>query len=95
MCTIVYRQDNIQWIIYGKLSKDKAKLSLDVFHATEPEGSFTVTCPDNPTHSEPWSLVEDSFTYKTITMDFKQGAKQTVSMGLFGERTYTLSSITQ
>ena len=97
MCTIVYRQDNIQWIIYGKLSKDKAKLSLDVFHATEPNGSFTVTCPDAqpPTTTAPWRLVEENFMYQTITMDFKQGAEKTVSFGAVGEKKYTLSSVTE
>jgi hypothetical protein len=94
-CTVRMRQNNIQWIISGKLSKDKAKLTLDVFHATEPEGSYTFTCPDNPPQSAPWSWVKDSFWYKTITMEYKQGAKQTVSMAPLGEKTYTLSSITQ
>lgn len=96
-CTFVYRQDNIQWIIYGSLSKDKTKLTLDVFHATEPKGSFTVTCPgaQPPTTTAPWGLVEENFMYKTITMDFKQGAEITVSFGAVGEKKYTLSSVTE
>ena len=97
MCTIVYRQDNIQWIIYGNLSKDKTKLTLEVFHATEPKGSFTATCPDAqpPTTTAPWRLVKENFMYQTITMDFKQGAEKTVSFGAVGEKKYTLSSVTE
>jgi hypothetical protein len=97
MCTIVYRQDNIQWIIYGNLSKDKTKLTLDVFHATEPKGSFTAICPDAqpPTTTAPWRLVEENFMYQTITMDFKQGAEKTVAFGAVGEKKYTLSSVTE
>jgi hypothetical protein len=96
-CTLAYRQDNIQWIIYGSLSKDKTKLTLDVFHATEPRGSYTATCPDGipPTITAPWALIKENFMYPTITMDFKQGAEKTVSLGAVGEKKYTLTNVTE
>ncbi|MEI6127255.1 MAG: hypothetical protein WCQ99_11965 [Pseudomonadota bacterium] len=93
-CTVGMSQNNIQWIIYGKLSKDKTKLTLDVFHATEPEGAYTFTCPDNPPQSAPWSWIQDNTMWVTETMEYKEGAEKIVSIPPLGEKTYTLKNIT-
>ena len=89
-CTGVLSQSNIQWIIYGKLSKDMSTLTLDIFHASEPAGTATVTCPQNQPQVTPWSLHEANRMLPTVTMPYKQGAQKTVTEGPLGQETYTL-----
>jgi hypothetical protein len=89
-------QNGIQWIIYGNLSKDKSTLTLNVFHATDDaKGQLTLFCPNSPSQTLPSNLIKENFMYPTITIAYKQGAQKKVSFGTNGEKTYTLSSVTE
>ena len=90
-CTIEMKQQNIQWTIFGSLSKDKKLLDLDIRLASAPVGKYTVTCPNNPVHSNPWTLYNNPTT--SITLDFKEGAEKIVSMGAVGEKKYSLINV--
>jgi hypothetical protein len=93
-CTFVYSQATLQYIIYGKLSKDKSTLTLDIFHGSEPPGTITVTCPNIPTQVTPFQYHTENFMFPRVEMPFVQGAKDTFG-GAGYQQTITLSIISK
>jgi hypothetical protein len=93
-CTFVYIQTEIQYIIYGKLSKDRSTLTLDIFHGSEPPGTMTVTCPGAPTEVYDYIYRAENFMLPRVEMPFVQGAKDTFG-GAGYQQTITLSQISK
>jgi len=93
-CTLVYKQTEIKYIIYGELSKDKSTLTLDIFHGSEPPGTITVTCPNIPTQVTPFQCHTENFMFPRVKMPFVQGAIDTFSAAGYTQ-TITLSRISK
>jgi hypothetical protein len=89
-CTVEYSQSNLQYSIFGNLSKDMSTLTLDIFHGSEPAGKFTLTCPGSPPQVAHWSLRKENFMLPTVQMPYEQGAQSTSTVGNY-QQTITLS----